>query len=238
MEAPGWFEGAQQTVMLFVAQKGAPDPGTYWFRRGNLEILTEEPERLRALFEGASTLAELGCRVRTGRVVWNQRRSDLTDDPQGAVRLFWAHEIGAGRWKRSRVSGRPRYVRGVAADRGPAVLVNRVTGVGVRARLRAVAVPAGRRFLAENHVNVVFPPPDWDAARTRALVSALLSERAARAVRLVTGNTQVSARELEQLVPVALDAGDEVQRRDRRWGASPGKSCSSTSVVYSRPLRR
>ena len=65
-------------------------------------------------------------------------------------------------------------------------------------------VAPGERFVAENHVNVVRPRPGGTGAAVPLdrVLEGLRSERAGRAIRLLTGNTQISATELRHLVPV------------------------------------
>jgi adenine-specific DNA-methyltransferase len=200
------FEGAQQQVVLLVVRKGGTDRGRHIFRRNGHVLLAERPEELEALYEGRTTLGDLGWDVRTGTVVWNQRRDDLTDDPRDAVRLIWSHQVGEGELRLDETRGnRPAFVRNVTPRTGPAVVVNRVTGAGRRARLRAAVVPRGMRFVAENHVNVAFPP-FWgaEARAVERIARSLRDPAAAAAVRRITGNTQISRTELRDLVPVAV----------------------------------
>ncbi len=200
------FEGAQQAVMLFRVVKGEPDDGRHVWRRGDLTLFTEDPPALDQLFAGAVTLAELGCSVKTGGVVWNQNRDRLTNDRRGAVRLIWAKDIGMdGTLDFVGRAGKPGFVRGREPLRGPAIVVNRVTGAGRAARLRAALVPTGVEFVGENHVNVVLPPPGAPEREVARIVDALRDERAIAAVRRLTGNTQVSSVELRHLVPLRPD---------------------------------
>jgi adenine-specific DNA-methyltransferase len=85
--------------------------------------------------------------------------------------------------------------------------VKRVTGHPKRLRLEAALVPPGVTFVAENHVNVVYPPPNATLEGMEGivrLVEYLNSGFASRLVSAITGNTQVSKNELENLVPVPL----------------------------------
>ncbi len=200
--SPGIFSGAQQSVMLLRLWKGEQDDGRHVFRRGPFTLFAEAPAKLHALYAGCETLADLGCEVRTGTVVWNQVKDRLTDDPRGAVRLVWAHNIGAGTLDFTPRRGKPGCVRGKQPLRGPAVVVNRVTGKVATAVLKAALVPAGMEFVGENHVNVVLPPVGTSEAEVRRIVERLRRPRALAAVRRLTGNTQISSLELCQLVPL------------------------------------
>ncbi len=196
------FDAAQQSVMLIVLKKGARSERHVFRATDGAPLFLERPEQLVALRAGHRSLAELGCTVKTGRCVWNQHVEKLRRGPGGgAVPLVWAHNVGddgAISWAPEHPK-RMQFIAWDAPDVGPAIVVNRVTGSVGRGRLRAALVPAGTRFVAENHVNVIRGPADtpW-----QEVLDALRSDRVAEVVRLVTGNTQLSATELSRLVPV------------------------------------
>jgi adenine-specific DNA-methyltransferase len=202
------FEGVQQPVMLLVLRKGARDRGRHVFHRNGHTLLAERPDDLATLFTGRTTLAELGYDVRTGTIVWNQHRDALTENASGAVRLIWSHDIGDGRLLEPGTrADRPAFVRGAKKMcTGPAIVVNRITGSGSRARLRTAVVPRGMPFVGENHVNVILPPTDPRREVTdreiHRVALALRSPDAVAAARLITGNTQISMTELRDLIPV------------------------------------
>jgi len=208
------FHAARQTVMLIVVRKGARDD-RFVFRRGGITVFSEAAARLAAAFEGRVTLADLGLSVKTGSVVWNQHKPRLTSDPDAGTPLLWARNIGREGLAFPLPGERRQYIRttglpGAHPDRGPALVVNRVTGVGPRASLRCALVPAGFEFFAENHVNVVSPAPTragrngGEEAFLGKVGRALRSPEAIEAARLLTGNTQISKTELERLVPLPL----------------------------------
>lgn len=204
LEAPNLFDGASQATMLLRVRKGTAGPERHVFRRGPFTLFVADPAAVERGFDDAVTLAELGYEVRTGSVVWNEAKADLSTDPQGATRLIWAHDIAEdGRVRFVDKAGKPGFVRGRRPLLGPAIVVNRITGVGARARLRVATVPPGVPFVAENHVNVVLPQSGTSHDRVAAVAMALRSPHALAAARRLTGNTQISATELKHLIPLA-----------------------------------
>lgn len=206
------FDGAQQSVMLLVLKKGGHSDRHVFHaelgRRAEVPLFLEDPGALAKLLDGHATLAELGCDIRTGRCVWNQKKELLRREPgEGAAPLIWAHNVGAAgalEWQPDHPK-RPQYVVEASPDVGPAVVVNRITGTVKTGALRAALVPPGVRFVAENHVNVVRirqPLLGKGAIALEAIAAGLRSPRAAEALRLLTGNTQLSKTELEHLIPV------------------------------------
>jgi hypothetical protein len=185
-------------------------------------IISREPRRLEAGFQGRQTLWQMGYVAVTGTVVWNQRRPDLrTSAEPGAVPLVWSRDLRgrdldpkdgwppaiegrAGRSPdRSPGGQKPGFIRSDRSLCGPALLINRVVGSVGSGELRNAMVPEGVEFLAENHVNVVRrregvkPLVSWQELQRR-----IGEPDAGERLRLMTGNTQISATELTHLLPV------------------------------------
>ena len=192
-------------------------------------IFSRNPEELEAGFEGRQTLWQLGYEAVTGTVVWNQHRDALRRQagPE-SVPLVWSRDLQGGTLNlvrgpsarprqlaqsvrerrgggagRSPADSKPGFVTGRPALSGPALLVNRVVGSVGRGELRTGLVPAGTGFVAENHVNVIRPRPrlrqlaGWEELQAR-LSRPGVGDR----LRLLTGNTQISATELTHLLPL------------------------------------
>ena len=204
------FDHAQTPVQLLVLRKGGKDAGRHVFVRQSgsngfrRTIFSENPAEMEASFDGRSTLFDLGYEAVTGSITWNQHKAALRrkPDPQ-AVPLIWAHNIRDG-IRFATDHKRPQFI---ATDRpalvGPAIVSNRIVGAVGSAELRCALVPEGMEFVAENHINVIrrhgyfAPQASWSE-----LLELLQAPETAERVRLLTGNTQVSATELTHLLPV------------------------------------
>ena len=204
------FDGAQTPVQLLVLRRGALDAGHYVYKRENptngfrRTIFSEAPKEIQASFEGRHTLYELGYEAVTGTIVWNQHRPSLRHTAsENSVPLIWAHNI-KDKLRLAPNHKRPQFIE---TDRptlqGPAIVANRIVGSVGSAELRCALVPDGMEFVGENHVNVIrthgqfTPEIDWDQ-----LLTALQSPNTAARVKLLTGNTQISAKEMTHLLPV------------------------------------
>jgi len=224
LDDPSLFDGALQAVQVIILRKGRPEPrGRFVFDASVGEeavpLFMVDPARLRGLLEGYESLFDLGMTIRTGRCVWNQRRPALREKPSSeTVPLIWSHNIQDGRlvWNEEK-PGRPQHVAFPDPNVGPAIVVNRVTGAVGRGRLRAALVPSGMAFVAENHVNVIQRPETSAHGKAsesfmRTVLTGLLSPRAEEAMRTITGNTQLSSKELGRWIPV-LRRGDASARK-------------------------
>lgn len=207
LDSPNLFYEALQTVMLLILKKGQ-NKGDYIFKKNGILIFSEEVDYLDKAFEGKTTLSELGYEVKTGRLVWNQNKHLLTYEAEGNIPLIWSYNVTPDGLKLGNLK-RPQYVkikRGY--DVGPAIVVNRIVGRPGSGRIRAALVPQGMKFIGENHVNVIFPPKQAkllqmeEAVSLEDILRQLNSPEKVRVVQSITGNTQISKNELENLFPI------------------------------------
>lgn len=216
LEGSRRFEDATTAAQLIVVRVGAESPRFHLRRRCRegaftRTIFSTDPDRLEREFKGRSSLWELGYEAFTGPVVWNRHRDRLRREPgPQTVPLIWSHNVGRGELRLDDGHRKPQHI--AAADlrtlTGPAIVVNRVVGAVGRGELKAAPVPDGLSFLAENHINVIRPRVgvetrfDW-----QELLAVLSSPEVPGRVRLLTGNTQISATELTHLLPLDLVPG-------------------------------
>jgi hypothetical protein len=171
-------------------------------------VFSADPNLLTQEFRGRTNLYNLGYKATTGTVVWNTRKDDLSmTEADGAIPLIWASNITseAEIVLNEKHPKRPQYILNVLPQTGPAIVVNRITGSVGRGSLRCALIPAGMKFVAENHVNVIKIRPDvsqslnWDELLLR-----MRSPDIARRIQMLTGNTQISATELTNWIPLDL----------------------------------
>ena len=210
------FDGARTPVQLIVLRAGARDRRRHVFTsRSSVNgfertILAEAPSELEQASKCGRTLFELGYEAVTGSIVWNQHKSALRQTSgTSAVLLIWAHNITDGRSITDGLSlngsgRRPQYIQAKQPSlEGPAIVTNRVVGPVGAAQFRCALVPEGMKFFGENHVNVIRPHGeftpllDWGE-----LLESLRNPGTVQAVRMFTGNAQISATELTHLVPL------------------------------------
>ncbi|MBU1131411.1 transcriptional repressor LexA [Patescibacteria group bacterium] len=209
------FHGALQSTMLIILKKGT-NKGNYLFKKNGILIFSENAQYLKKSFKNKLTLHDLNYQVRTGRLVWNQNKELLTNNPKESIPLIWAHNITSNGLKLPIINERkPQYVKIKKYDIGPAIVVNRITGSVNSAKLKAAIIPAEMKFIAENHINVIFPPSRQERINLKNreeikftledIKKQLISDKKLKVVRNITGNTQISKTELEKLFPIDID---------------------------------
>ncbi len=201
------------TFQLIIIRK-VKNKGNYIFRYKNILIFTEKYKLLKKVFKTAVTLEDLGYKVMTGKVVWNQHKDKLTNNPRDGILLIWSHNIKHGKLILKNDARKPQYIRWSIekADKGPAIVVTRVVGHPKKAVLEAALVPPNVLFVAENHVNVIYPPKTASIKEMVEIVKQLNSREVNNIIREITGNTQLSKTELEKLVPLKIRRYDNRKR--------------------------
>lgn len=207
------FVDAQTAVQLIVLEKGTRsksfivdfDP----IAKGReLEVIfSEDPASIKESFVGKSTLWQLGFEAVTGTLVWNQNKERLSHKKTSEnVPLIWAHNIT----KEDEIvlnedhPKKPQYVQVQKSMLGPAIVVNRITGSVGKSDLRCAVIPTGFEFVGENHVNVIVKRHDaLPQIDFYELLNLLRSSGIKDFVKMLTGNTQISSRELTHFVPLA-----------------------------------
>jgi WD40 repeat protein len=51
-------------------------------------IFTDNSSKLKELFEGSTTLKNMGFKVRTGQIVWNEHKEELTNDEENTILVY------------------------------------------------------------------------------------------------------------------------------------------------------
>lgn len=211
-ESPFLFEDAQTAVQLIVLRKGRGNE-RHWVDLGRLsnspvgrKVFVSDSDEFAREFAGRPTLYHLGYKAVTGSVVWNMRRDDLSRSPRdGTVPLIWAHNISEAEHV-VLYEDHPKKPQHVFESKflvGPAIVVNRITGSVGSGSLRCALVPPGAQFVGENHVNVIVKRDDADQqVGWHELLAALRSPGINGRVRQLTGNTQISATELTNWIPL------------------------------------
>lgn len=165
-------------------------------------IFTQNTDYLAAAWDGKKSLWDLGYTASTGSVVWNQNKDNFVSEKDG-IPLIYAKDIktnGTIAYHAPLNDRRYLPVGTSEAVVGGGIVVNRITGAVGSGVLRAALKDDGP-FFGENHVNVV-------TARKNFTPEIGLSELLTRIrnvdpsyLALLTGNTQISARELGHHIP-------------------------------------
>lgn len=200
-----------------VGQCTLPNAGAVW----PIPRSVEDVALLKRATLSRFRLSDYGYRVRIGAYVWNRDKRPKFDSLKDARKfkahtampLMWSRDIVPGRIVRledtSAYEGEYRFVdvgdkESKSVVRSPCVVMQRVTSNDQPRRLVAAAVSPGvfdtyGGFIGENHVVIIEAVSDKPALPPTKLAKLLSARAVDRYFRCISGATNVSAFELNQL---------------------------------------
>ena len=219
------FDDALQNTMTIKLTKLKDDEnnnGDFIFQKDEITIFSEDVSSIEKLFEGKHSLLELGFEVKTGNYVWNQNKVYMSGDKNNTL-LLWTCNIENNQLKlepdklnkcddpslkKTTTQQKSQWVSGHSDDKEPitdkCIIVNRITGVGIKANMKAAIVDIDKPFYTENHVNYITATESAKMS-LEELHKKLISKETSEILRHISGNTQLSKKELLNLIPIELD---------------------------------
>jgi len=202
LDKPGFFETGQPTALM-ILQKKTSNEGRYIFHSATgITYITPYWKELNEITANTKTLSQLGLGVKTGSVVWNQVKENLTEDSKETL-LIYASNINKSELKLDNLLGseKKQYVKKITKPTlsGPVILVERGYGNGFS--FNAVLCTK-QKFYAENHINVIYARSKEAEENLERILKSFKDTRSMEFIKMFMGNGMMSATELETLMPV------------------------------------
>lgn len=205
------FSDALTSTQIIVIQKSslgyeknAELSQPFLFGSSHKYVFTDNKDFLSQYWMGKKSIRDHGSHVFTGKIVWNQHKEDFTTEDKG-IPLYYSKDITKEhslslsekipqerRWLEVNGNTRKRILT------GKSILVNRIVGSLSNPQIRFAFVDE-EQYFAENHVNVI------QGGDIQSLYNKLLNLSPSETVKYLqalTGNTQLSAKELENMLPL------------------------------------
>ena len=199
LDKPGFYETGQDTMLIVIQKKKVNDDYIYKSKNGNIYISPYYKE-LYDISKDTKTLTELGLGAKTGNIVWNQIKENLSD--QGTL-LIYSSNISNSELKIDNLCGKERkqYVKGITKQTlsGPHILIER--GYGNSCQFISVLVDL-KDFYAENHINVIYPKEPEAVENLKKVATSFQDERSRKFVKWFIGNGSMSSTDIETIIPI------------------------------------
>ena len=208
-EKDGGFIDTQQSTIGFVWRKtahdGSPKECPYSIRFNDNYVFSDNAAYLRELLEGSTTLKSLGLSVKTGNIVWNQRKPQLTDDATKTILLYNSNIAKQNEIRLMEFANdeKKQYID-LPGVNDTVIVVNRGNG-NAAYRLSYALVDGTRPYLAENHLNVIYwALPDKTNKKTvfDQVLRSFANPKTELFIRAFLGNNGLSKTELETVFPI------------------------------------
>jgi tRNA1(Val) A37 N6-methylase TrmN6 len=188
-----FIDTAQNTMIMIV--KNTPSNKNYFLQfDGNLCI---NPYYNEILSLKGTTIKELNAVVKTGEVVWNQHKSNLSETE--GILLIYSSNIVDNELVLDNLNGeKKQYIKNLTKKpiSEPAILVSR--GYGNKYSFSFTLVE-NKTFYGENHVNVITAPNKEILHR---IMKSFKDERTHKFIEYYTGNGALSKSEIESILPI------------------------------------
>jgi len=157
------------------------------------------------LFEGSKTLEQLGLKVRTGNIVWNEHKEELTDDEENTLLIYNTNISKDNKLeiKKFKNEEKGQYIKKDGRI-DPILVVNRGNGNSAY-KLNYSIVDKGP-YLIENHLNEIYSPKKMSKNQLldvyEKIINSFKNPKTQEFIRLFLGNNGLSKTELETIFPI------------------------------------
>lgn len=203
------FIDTEQSTFGLVLQKNMvatePEECKYTMLFNDNFIFTDNSTELREIFEGATTIEKMGLKVRTGQVVWNEVKDELTDNKNDTILIYNTNITKDNKLelKKFKNEQKGQYInRDGRID--TILVVNR--GNGNSAYKLNYTIINDRSFLVENHLNEIYSPTDSKSDHLleiyKKIIRSFENPKTQKFIQLFLGNNGLSKTELETIFPI------------------------------------
>lgn len=168
-------------------------------------IFTNDSTRLKEIFENSTTIAKMGLAVRTGQIVWNQVKDELTDNEEDTILIYNSNISKDNKFeiKDFKNEEKKQYInRDGRID--PVLVVNRGNG-NSDYKLNYAIIKTGP-FLIENHLNEIYSPKKMKQNDLLELYGKIIKSfenpKTKKFIEIFLGNNSLSKTELETIFPI------------------------------------
>lgn len=204
------FIDTQQSTFGIILKKRSnntflPIECNYSIKFNDNFMFTNDSVFLKSLLEGTTTLSKLGLSVRTGNIVWNQHKSELTDDDNETVLIYNTnltkeHTIDLKSFKNEE---KHQYIK-KDGKITPTLVVNRGNG-NSKYNLNYALVTGVGPYLIENHLNEIYSPiikKEDLIILFNKIIKSFENPKTQIFIDLFLGNNGLSKTELETIFPI------------------------------------
>ena len=169
-------------------------------------IFTNDSLSLQNIFNGSKTISQIGCKVKTGNIVWNEKKELLTEDETSTMLLYNSNisKTNTLETKIFKNDEKKQYIN-ISGKREIVIVVNRGNG-NAAYKLTYAIVDMERDYLVENHLNIIYYDGNIDNNEKKIIYSKIIesfqNEKTQLFINMFLGNNGLSKTELETVFPI------------------------------------
>jgi adenine-specific DNA-methyltransferase len=213
-EGTSKFKDTQQATVGLVLQKcSKSNNDAHFVVHKNDKVLFSPYYKDIQAYMSNPCLHDLGIQVKTGSIVWNQVKKTLTNNPKEGKLLLYMSNMKDGKFVplATKDADKKQFCKtNKPLIYGPVILMNRGYGnttykpsmLFVENVIDYEGYKDG--FLAENHVNVLYPYNEQGKSIIKNVYDYLQSETCMKFIQMYSGNGAMSKTEIETMLPIIL----------------------------------
>ena len=184
----------------------------YSIKLNDMYVFTTNKEQLEELFKGSTTIKALGLNVKTGNIVWNEKKSLVTADSSKTLLLFNSNirnkSISILNFKKNdnKKQEKFQYID-IEGSTNPIIVVNRGNGNSTY-KFNYAIVNIETQFVCENHLNVIYSNNTRNNPELLTLYDKIITSfenpKTNLFIKMFLGNNALSKTELETIFPIYL----------------------------------
>ena len=168
---------------------------------GDNYIFTENSDDIKSVLTGSTTLADMGIKVKTGTVVWNQHKPILTDDKTKTLLIYNTNVAKTNNVViQDFANDEKKQFISTNGTNEPIIVVNRGNGNSAY-KLSYAYIDGKTPYLVENHLNMILCKTEENA---RIILASFTNKKTETFVSMFLGNNGLSKTELETIFPIYL----------------------------------
>jgi hypothetical protein len=205
-----FLDTQQETFGLVLKKRGEeetiPEDCPFSFLKGGSFIFSANAEKLKTFFENSTTLEKLGLSVKTGTVVWNERKELLTPDETNTTLLYNTNVTNDNKIKLTKFKNdeKQQYIN-MEGYTDPIIVVNRGNG-NAKYTFKYALIEKFAPYVVENHLNMVYPTTSMDKKKLtkvfKQVIQSFENPKTREFIALFFGNNGLSKTELETILPI------------------------------------
>jgi hypothetical protein len=172
-------------------------------------IFTPDAVQLKTYLKNSTTIQKLGLAVKTGTIVWNEKKELLNNDKTNTILLYNTNVTNDNKIQLTTFKNKDKgqYIN-LEGSIEPIIVVNRGNGNSNYNFKYAVIDDFKQPYLVENHLNMIYNESGMEKTELISLYKQIIKsfehEKTKEFIQLFFGNNGLSKTELETILPIYL----------------------------------
>jgi hypothetical protein len=171
-------------------------------------IFTLNLSKLKDIFKDSTTLEKMNMFVKTGNIVWNQKKDILTEDKKKTLLVYNSNIINNKLELKNFKNDEKKQYIDMKGNKKPFLVVNRGNG-NSSYNLNFCLISGDKEYLVENHLNIIYSKDETlnDVElikKYEIIINSFENKKTKKFIKIFLGNNGLSKTELETIFPIYL----------------------------------